>query len=109
MNKTAVFALLATCISKILKEPLDKGQVDEVHLNVTASEDPERNLYENSYFFVIFVMLFYSFLALTVFFGYMRSKNQKFRKDPYEEYLEEKDSKKYVSSFAFDLEDESML
>uniref|UniRef100_A0A452ILR6 Uncharacterized protein n=1 Tax=Gopherus agassizii TaxID=38772 RepID=A0A452ILR6_9SAUR len=39
-----------------------------------SKNEPKHKPYDNAYFFILFVMLFYSFLALTVFFGYVRSK-----------------------------------
>uniref|UniRef100_A0A6I8SFX7 Uncharacterized protein n=1 Tax=Xenopus tropicalis TaxID=8364 RepID=A0A6I8SFX7_XENTR len=57
-----------------------------------TEEEPQP--YDNAYFFILFVMLFYSFLALTVFFGYMRSKKEVQKKDPYEEFMEGKNQAK---------------
>lgn len=49
---------------------------------------PKSKPYDNAYFFIFFVMLFYSFLALTVFLGYSRSKKAISKKDLYQEFNE---------------------
>lgn len=46
-------------------------------------KNPKSKPYDNAYFFVIFVMLFCSFLALTVFSGYSCSKKAISKKDLY--------------------------
>uniref|UniRef100_A0A672UUN5 Uncharacterized protein n=1 Tax=Strigops habroptila TaxID=2489341 RepID=A0A672UUN5_STRHB len=53
--------------------------------NATEQKEPQYKPYDNAYFFILFVMLFYSFLALTVFFGYVRSKKAISKQDPYQE------------------------
>ncbi|GCB71619.1 hypothetical protein scyTo_0001635 [Scyliorhinus torazame] len=108
MNATALISLFDSCITKILKESLDRGKTNGSRLNATASTRSQRKSDENSYFFVLFVMFFYSFLALTVFLGHLRGKKKKSQADPYEEFMNEKESKS-GSAFKFDFEEESIL
>uniref|UniRef100_A0A8C5PFN0 Uncharacterized protein n=1 Tax=Leptobrachium leishanense TaxID=445787 RepID=A0A8C5PFN0_9ANUR len=83
MNASHLASIISKCVLQSLEKATEKGK------NETQSEPDD-----NSYFFILFVMLFYSFLALTVFFGYMRSKKEVQKKDPYEEFIEGKDQKK---------------
>uniref|UniRef100_A0A8C4P2J8 Uncharacterized protein n=1 Tax=Dromaius novaehollandiae TaxID=8790 RepID=A0A8C4P2J8_DRONO len=62
--------------------------------NATEQKEPQYKPYDNAYFFILFVMLFYSFLALTVFFGYVRSKKAISKKDPYQEFIEDRNRNK---------------
>lgn len=103
MNTTALLALVSSCIGRILKESVDKN--DGSKQNSTASV---RTSDENSYFFVLFVMFFYSFLALVVFLGHLRSKKKKSQTDPYEEFINGREDKN-GSAFKFDFEEESIL
>uniref|UniRef100_A0A669PQZ2 Potassium voltage-gated channel subfamily E regulatory subunit 4 n=1 Tax=Phasianus colchicus TaxID=9054 RepID=A0A669PQZ2_PHACC len=75
--------LSAVCLSVTVKK------------NATGQKEPQYKPYDNAYFFILFVMLFYSFLALTVFFGYVRSKKAISKKDPYQEFIEDRDRKKW--------------
>ncbi|CAM4612412.1 unnamed protein product [Eretmochelys imbricata] len=108
MNQTALASLILQCILQVLEGNLDTEK------NATAKNEPEHKPYDNAYFFILFVMLFYSFLALTVFFGYVRSKKAISKKDPYQEFIEDKDrSKKWNMTrpvvVKFDFEEESIL
>ncbi|XP_041065446.1 potassium voltage-gated channel subfamily E member 3-like [Carcharodon carcharias] len=110
MNATALISLLNSCISKILKGSLEKDKIDGSQLNATASTSTERKSEENSYFFVLFVMFFYSFLAFTIFLGHLRAKKKKSQADPFEEFMNEKESKNEFpfqsgSAFKFDSEE----
>ncbi|CAH2246826.1 potassium voltage-gated channel subfamily E member 3 [Pelobates cultripes] len=84
MNATHLASLISKCVLQILEKPPEKATNE-------TSEKPEP--YDNAYFFILFVMLFYSFLALTVFFGYIRSKKETQKKDPYEEFIDGKHKK----------------
>ncbi|PKU45748.1 paired box protein pax-3 isoform x2 [Limosa lapponica baueri] len=82
--------------------------------NATEQKEPQYKPYDNAYFFILFVMLFYSFLALTVFFGYVRSKKAISKKDPYQEFIEDRNrNKKWNMTrpvvVKFDFEEESIL
>uniref|UniRef100_A0A493T4H6 Uncharacterized protein n=1 Tax=Anas platyrhynchos platyrhynchos TaxID=8840 RepID=A0A493T4H6_ANAPP len=79
MNQTALAALISQCVLQLLERNLDTRK------NATEQKEPQYKPYDNAYFFILFVMLFYSFLALTVFFGYVRSKKAISKKDPYQE------------------------
>uniref|UniRef100_A0A803SWG2 Uncharacterized protein n=1 Tax=Anolis carolinensis TaxID=28377 RepID=A0A803SWG2_ANOCA len=93
MNHTALASLISQCVRKILEKNLNASK------NATMEKTPKYKPYDNAYFFILFVMLFYSFLALTVFFGYVRSKKAISKKDPYQEFIEDKDrSKKWNTS-----------
>ncbi|KAL8187761.1 UNVERIFIED_CONTAM: hypothetical protein K2H54_055609 [Gekko kuhli] len=108
MNRTELASLISQCVLQLLERNLDAGK------NATEEKTPKHKPYDNAYFFILFVMLFYSFLALTVFFGYVRSKKAISKKDPYQEFIEDKDrSKKWNTSrpvvVKFDFEEESIL
>uniref|UniRef100_A0A7M4E9I6 Uncharacterized protein n=1 Tax=Crocodylus porosus TaxID=8502 RepID=A0A7M4E9I6_CROPO len=87
MNKTLA-SLISQCVLQLLEGNLDTGK------NATEKKEPQFKPYDNAYFFILFVMLFYSFLALTVFFGYVRSKKAFSKKDPYQEFIEDKERSK---------------
>uniref|UniRef100_A0A670Y7M8 Potassium voltage-gated channel subfamily E regulatory subunit 4 n=1 Tax=Pseudonaja textilis TaxID=8673 RepID=A0A670Y7M8_PSETE len=108
MNQTALASLIVQCVLKSLERNLD------TKTNATKEKTPKYKPYDNAYFFILFVMLFYSFLAFTVFFGYVRSKKTISKKDPYQEFIEDKDrNKKWNTSrpvvMKFDFEEESIL
>uniref|UniRef100_A0A8C0VAU7 Uncharacterized protein n=1 Tax=Cyanistes caeruleus TaxID=156563 RepID=A0A8C0VAU7_CYACU len=67
--------------------------------NATEQKEPQYKPYDNAYFFILFVMLFYSFLALTVFFGYVRSKKAVSKQDPYQEFIEDRNRNKKHCNF----------
>uniref|UniRef100_A0A674JDW9 Uncharacterized protein n=1 Tax=Terrapene triunguis TaxID=2587831 RepID=A0A674JDW9_9SAUR len=85
MLLSSLASLILQCILQVLEGNLDTEK------NATAKNEPKHKPYDNAYFFILFVMLFYSFLALTVFFGYVRSKKAISKKDPYQEFIEDKD------------------
>lgn len=94
VNRTLLLSLLSRC--QQLLEDRSKGEL----LNATVSSStvvppsstgPEavsttsfRETYDNAYFYILFVMVFYSFLAMTLF-KCVGSDEEK--KDPYEEFL----------------------
>uniref|UniRef100_A0A8C3I2C8 Uncharacterized protein n=1 Tax=Chrysemys picta bellii TaxID=8478 RepID=A0A8C3I2C8_CHRPI len=88
MLLSSLASLILQCILQVLEGNLDTEK------NATAKNEPKHKPYDNAYFFILFVMLFYSFLALTVFFGYVRSKKAISKKDPYQEFIEDKDRSK---------------
>ncbi|XP_010120318.1 PREDICTED: potassium voltage-gated channel subfamily E member 3 [Chlamydotis macqueenii] len=108
MNQTALASLISQCVLRLLERNLDARK------NATEQKEPQYKPYDNAYFFILFVMLFYSFLALTVFFGYVRSKKAISKKDPYEEFIEDRNrNKKWNMTrpvvVKFDFEEESIL
>uniref|UniRef100_A0A8C4RXR3 Uncharacterized protein n=1 Tax=Erpetoichthys calabaricus TaxID=27687 RepID=A0A8C4RXR3_ERPCA len=116
MNQTLLEAVLEKCSRKLLKELeyVNEGKDLEMgNENRTLAGKKTTNPYDNAHFFILFVMFFYSFLALTVFFGYVRTKNEKSKKDPYEEFMEAGPSCKKLNpacgAVKFDFEEESIL
>ncbi|KAK2538734.1 hypothetical protein Q9966_005412 [Columba livia] len=106
MNQTALASLISQCVLQLLERNLDTRK------NATEQKEPQYKPYDNAYFFILFVMLFYSFLALTVFFGYVRSKKAISKKDPYQEFIEDRNrNKKWNMTrpvvVKFDFEEES--
>uniref|UniRef100_A0A8C2SZJ0 Uncharacterized protein n=1 Tax=Coturnix japonica TaxID=93934 RepID=A0A8C2SZJ0_COTJA len=85
-------SLISQCVLRLLERNLDTKK------NATEQKEPQYKPYDNAYFFILFVMLFYSFLALTVFFGYVRSKKAISKKDPYQEFIEDRNQKKWNDS-----------
>uniref|UniRef100_A0A3Q4HXC7 Uncharacterized protein n=1 Tax=Neolamprologus brichardi TaxID=32507 RepID=A0A3Q4HXC7_NEOBR len=51
----------------------------------TVSTSSSRETYDNAHFYILFVMFFYSFLAMTLFKCFIDSDEEK--KDPYEEFI----------------------
>uniref|UniRef100_A0A8C3NTL1 Potassium voltage-gated channel subfamily E member 4 n=1 Tax=Cyanoderma ruficeps TaxID=181631 RepID=A0A8C3NTL1_9PASS len=88
MNQTALASLILQCVLQLLERNLDTRK------NATEQKEPQYKPYDNAYFFILFVMLFYSFLALTVFFGYVRSKKAVSKQDPYQEFIEDRNRNK---------------
>lgn len=96
-NQTLLLALLDRCRQAILKEIETNLQVSQENANTTAptSTAPvttSRRSYDNAYFYILFVMFFYSFLALTLFKGFVQY--DKGKKDSYEEFMTPTDSSK---------------
>lgn len=60
-------------------------------------KNPKSKPYDNAYFFIFFVMLVYSFLALTVLLGYSCSKKAISKKDLYQEFNESEPWNKNVT------------
>lgn len=107
MNQTALASLISQCVLQLLERNLGTKK------NATEQKEPQYKPYDNAYFFILFVMLFYSFLALTVFFGYVRSKKAISKKDPYQEFIEDRNRKKWNTArpvvVKLDFEEESIL
>lgn len=96
LNQTLLLTLLSRC-QQILE---DTGiDIDGQQFNVTVSSSTvsplsstspastissSRGTYDNAYFYILFVMIFYSFLAMTLF-KCIGSDDEK--KDPYEEFM----------------------
>uniref|UniRef100_A0A668U7Y9 Uncharacterized protein n=1 Tax=Oreochromis aureus TaxID=47969 RepID=A0A668U7Y9_OREAU len=53
--------------------------------STTVSTSTSRDTYDNAHFYILFVMFFYSFLAMTLFKCFIDSDEEK--KDPYEEFI----------------------
>lgn len=96
MNRTLLLPLLSRCQQILEETHIDiKGEQfnatlsssTEVPLSNTspvAAISSSRATYDNAYFYILFVMVFYSFLAMTLFkcIGGHEEK-----KDPYEEFM----------------------
>lgn len=96
MNRTLLLTLLSRC-QQILEDSgidIDGQQFDATVSNSTVSPlsstspastiSSSRGTYDNAYFYILFVMVFYSFLAMTLF-KCLGSDEEK--KDPYEEFM----------------------
>uniref|UniRef100_A0AAY4AIW3 Uncharacterized protein n=1 Tax=Denticeps clupeoides TaxID=299321 RepID=A0AAY4AIW3_9TELE len=90
MNHTVLLALLSRCRLAVLRE-MERSQQEGGRPNVSATDAPAavtgtiRGSYDNAYFYILFVMFFYGFLALTLFRSFVH--RDKTRKDPYEEFM----------------------
>ncbi len=96
MNRTLLFLLLSRC-QQILEDTginISGQQLNETFSSSTASPpsstspksttSSSRETYDNAYCYILFVMLFYSFLAMTLF-KCLGSDEEK--QDPYEEFM----------------------
>ncbi|GAA6103450.1 potassium voltage-gated channel subfamily E member 3-like [Tachysurus ichikawai] len=88
MNKTMLLALLTKC-KDVMSEEQDNHEFF-LSLNVTtvtpshsAVTNSSRKSYDNAYFYILFVMFIYSFLALTLVRSFLQ--NEKMMKDQYED------------------------
>ncbi|KAL0201599.1 hypothetical protein M9458_004786 [Cirrhinus mrigala] len=96
-NQTVLLALLDRCRQAILKEIETNYQDSQDNATTTAPTSTalattSRRTYDNSYCYILFVMFFYSFLALTLFKGFVQYDEGK--KEPYEEFMTPADSSK---------------
>lgn len=118
MNQTILLALLTKCRQAILKEieqnqdVTQKNATTTVLSSTTAPPKTTRQSYDNAYFYILFVMFFYSFLAVTLLKGLVQ--HDKAKKDPYEEFMAPMDSpeKKYKEgpfSKKIDFEEENTI
>lgn len=92
MNGTLLLTLLSKC--RQILEDYGEEDINETLSATTAIPLPgtspvaavssSRETYDNAYFYILFVMVFYSFLALTLF-KCMGSEEE--NKDPYEEFI----------------------
>lgn len=94
MNQTILLALLSRCRQVILDGGREDQQFNDTVAAMTtpasaqATTSPRtRDSYDNAYFYILFVMFFYSFLALTLFRSFLH--NDKTKKEPYEEFMGE--------------------
>uniref|UniRef100_A0A3Q2G956 Uncharacterized protein n=1 Tax=Cyprinodon variegatus TaxID=28743 RepID=A0A3Q2G956_CYPVA len=96
MNRTLLLALLSRCRQILKDTSLDihdtekngtfsHTTVSPIAKNISAFSS-SRETYDNAYFYILFVMLFYSLLAMTLFKCFISSNEEK--KDPYEEFIE---------------------
>lgn len=96
MNRTLLLSLLSRC-QQILEDPAIDIGGDQFNVTVSNSTviplssarpavtiSSSRETYDNAYFYILFVMVFYSFLAMTLF-KCIGSDEEK--KDPYEEFI----------------------
>ncbi|RXN22964.1 Paired box Pax-3 [Labeo rohita] len=96
-NQTVLLALLDRCRQAILKEIETNYQDSQDNMTTTAPTSTavattSRRTYDNAYCYILFVMFFYSFLALTLFKGFVQYDEGK--KEPYEEFMTPADSSK---------------
>uniref|UniRef100_A0A3Q3XLV4 Uncharacterized protein n=1 Tax=Mola mola TaxID=94237 RepID=A0A3Q3XLV4_MOLML len=84
MNRTLLLPLLSRCLTPLSST----GPV--------ATASTSREAYDNAYCYILFVMVFYSFLA-TMLFKCIGSDEDE--KDPYEEFTSLKSSLRYRSTF----------
>ncbi|KAG9278590.1 hypothetical protein AMEX_G6480 [Astyanax mexicanus] len=82
MNKTVLLALLTRCRETLLKELENKPLDTDSNATTVAPTQPvpvtsARQSYDNAYFYVLFVMFIYSFLALTLFQSFLQSEKSK--------------------------------
>lgn len=114
MNKTMLLALLNKC-KDIIVEEQDNHEDFFVNLTtVTPSQtmviNSSRKSYDNAYFYILFVMFIYFFLALTLFRSFLQ--NEKMMKNPFEDSSNSADALKYSegsTSGKFDFEDEMII
>lgn len=96
VNRTLLLSLLSRC-QQILEDPVIDISGDQFNVTVSngtviplSSTSPmatisgSRETYDNAYFYILFVMVFYSFLAMTLF-KCIGSNEEK--EDPYEEFI----------------------
>uniref|UniRef100_A0A3Q3N813 Uncharacterized protein n=1 Tax=Labrus bergylta TaxID=56723 RepID=A0A3Q3N813_9LABR len=81
MNRTLLFPLLSRCRQLLEDTAID---INGMQINETFSNVTENPLSDNAYFYILFVMVFYCFLAMTLF-KCLGSDEEK--KDPYEEFM----------------------
>lgn len=124
MNRTLLLPLLSRCRQLLEDTGIDINgpQINRTASSATVSPlsstspaasaaSNSRETYDNAYFYILFVMVFYSFLAMTLFkcLGSVEEK-----KDPYEEFMssgqpsEQKFNTGHMAE-RFDFEEESSL
>ncbi|KAK9539164.1 hypothetical protein VZT92_004289 [Zoarces viviparus] len=118
MNRTLLLSLLTRCHQALEDTGMD---VDERQINLTTSGttasplsgtgpvstvSSSRKTYDNAYFYILFVMIFYSLLAMTLF---KCSGGDEEQKDPSEEFMSTRkfNTGRMVDKFYF--EEESSL
>lgn len=93
MNRTLLLFLLTRC-PRILEDISDHQANRSVPGTTTgpllatsaaSTASSSRQTYDNAYFYILFVMVFYAFLAMTLFMCFIGSEEEK--KDPYEEFI----------------------
>ncbi len=89
-NQTLLLALLDRCRQAILKEIETNHQDSRDNTSTTAPTSTavsttSRQSYDNAYFYILFVMFFYSFLSLALFKGFVQYDDGK--RDPYKEFM----------------------
>lgn len=113
MNRTLLMSLLSRCQPVLERTGID---INGHHINTTASPasttmtsiSSSRKTYDNAYFYILFVFLFYSFLAMALFKCFVGENEDK--KDPYEEFINTgQSSRQKFNRDKFYFEDESSL
>lgn len=97
MNRTLLLSLLSRCkhIFEDAGANISEHQINATVFNTTVSSlssasrapsiSSSRETYDNAYFYILFVMVFYSVLAMTLFKCFLGNDDEK--KDPYEEFI----------------------
>lgn len=102
MNRTLLLALLSRC-RKIILEELESSGCNRVHHNLNTTTIPSSSIpmpittptpmaedpwtsCDNAYFYICFVIGFYSFLAMPLFKSFANSAQTE---DPYKEFMGE--------------------
>uniref|UniRef100_A0A3P8WH77 Potassium voltage-gated channel subfamily E regulatory subunit 3 n=1 Tax=Cynoglossus semilaevis TaxID=244447 RepID=A0A3P8WH77_CYNSE len=118
MNRTLLLSLLSRCQQILENHTEDIGgrPTNTTDSNSTVSPDlsrsgvstSSRETYDNAYFYIMVVMFFYTFLAMSLFKCFVSSDEDK--KDPYEEFINtDQSSRQKFNAEKFDFEDESSL
>lgn len=116
MNKTMLLTLLTKCKDVILEEQDNHENflvnATTVTLTQTTVINSSRKSYDSAYFYILFVMFIYFFLALTLFRSFLQ--NEKTMKDLSEDSRSSADAiaHKYSedsTSGKFDFEDETII
>uniref|UniRef100_A0A3Q1BXD8 Uncharacterized protein n=2 Tax=Amphiprion TaxID=80969 RepID=A0A3Q1BXD8_AMPOC len=95
MNQTLLLSLLTRCRQILEDTDIDiSGQLINRNVsnatvsplsNINPVSTSSRETYDNAYFYILFVMCFYSFLAMTLFKCFITGDEEK--KDSYEEFM----------------------
>uniref|UniRef100_A0A3Q3BDC8 Uncharacterized protein n=1 Tax=Kryptolebias marmoratus TaxID=37003 RepID=A0A3Q3BDC8_KRYMA len=92
VNGSLLLSLLARCGQLLEDEGINERQTNRTSnatVSLSSNTDPgfstSRETYDNAYFYILFVMVFYSFLAMTLFKCFIGSDEE--NKDPYEEFI----------------------
>ena len=88
---------LGSCISQGFSTTGKKTGKRSKKCQRREKKNPKSKPYDKAYFFIFFVMLVYSFLALTVLLGYSCSKKAISKKDLYQEFNESEPWNKNVT------------
>lgn len=90
MNRTVLLSLLHRC-QQILEDTGINKTFSSAAVSSLSSPGPvtaisrSSRTYDNAYLFILFVMFFYAFMAMTLFMCFIGSDEEK--KEPYEEFI----------------------